>query len=82
MQYGQLPCDYGTMEQQEYLRPLLKLISEDAGLSTSVAISFVVIPAIRRKNNNTKNKMYLNSYDLSDWLPNAFMTYKSLVSEG
>jgi len=81
-QYGQLPDDYDITEQQEYLIPLKKLISEDAGAPLTPSIVFEVIPAIRKKPENTRNKMYVNPYDLSDWLPNAFMTYRNLVSEG
>ena len=76
-QFGQLPGGYKVSEQDEYLRPLLKLIAEDGG----VLPTFEVIPAIRKKPDNTRNKMYLNPYDLTDWLPNTFMTYRNLVSE-
>jgi hypothetical protein len=75
-QFGQLPDDYEASEQDEYLRSLLKLITEDS----STPIAFEVIPALRKKPDSTKNKMYLNPYDLSDWLPNAFMTYRNLMS--
>lgn len=77
--FGQLPDDYKTSEQDGYLRPLLKLITEDGGVPP---LTFEVIPAIRKKPDSTRSKMYLNPYDLTDWLPNAFMTYRNLVSEG
>jgi len=76
-QNGQLPDGYEISEQNEYLRPLLKLITEDGGTPTA----FEVIPALRKKPDSTQRKMYLNPYDLTDWLPNAFMTYRNLVSE-
>lgn len=76
-QFGKLPDDYTETEQKEYFRPLLKLIGEDGGIPPE----FEVIPAMRKKPDITHGKMYLNTYDLSDWLPNAFMTYKNLVSE-
>lgn len=76
-QFGKLPIDYVSHEQDEYLRPMLKLIDEDG----EKPIAFEVIPALRKKPDNTRSKMYLTPYDLSDWLPNAFMTFKKLVSE-
>lgn len=76
-QFGQLPNEYKVSQQKEFLHPLLKLISEDGG----VVPAFEVIPAMIKKPDNTQNKMYLNPYDLTDWLPNTFMTYRNLVSE-
>jgi len=78
-QFGRLPDDYETSKQNEYLRPLLKLITEDGGVPP---LAFEVIPAMRKKPDNTRSKMYLNPFDLTDWLPNTFMTYKNLVNEG
>jgi len=81
-EFGQLPDGYEYNEQQAFLMPLRKLITEDRDpLKTSPLIEFEVIPAILKKSNNTKTKLYLNPYDLSDWLPNAFMTYRNLISE-
>ena len=81
VQYGQLPGDYDNSEQKVYLIPLQKLISEDLGVpQPKPPIDFEVIPAILKKPENTRSNIYLNPYDLSDWLPNAFMTYKNLVS--
>ncbi len=77
IQFGQIPDDYDSSKQDEYLRPLLKLIIEDGGTPPE----FEVIPALRKKPDNTKSKMYLTPYDLTDWLPNAFMTYRNLVSK-
>ncbi len=82
-QYGQLPDDYGASEQEAYLAPLKKLISEDSGSKrVESAIIFNVIPALRKKPNNTKTNLYCNPYDLSDWLPNAFLTYRELTGGG
>jgi ATP-dependent helicase YprA (DUF1998 family) len=69
-----LPNDYEISEQKEYFRPLFKLIEEDGG----VPPEFEVIPALRKKPDSTRVKIYLNPYDLTDWLPNAFMTYRNL----
>lgn len=81
VQYGKLPDDYEKSEQKAYLIPLQKLISEDSGVPQSkLSIDFEVIPVILKKPENTRKKIYLNPYDLSDWLPNAFITYKSLMS--
>ena len=81
-QYGQLPDEYDDSEQEKYLVPLRKLISEDIGTpQPNPSVDFKVVPAIRKKLDNTRTKIYLNPYDLSDWLPNAFMTYRNLVCE-
>ncbi len=80
-QYGRLPDEYDRNKQRAYLAPLQKLISEDAGMSKpNTPIAFEVIPAIQKKPENTRSRIYLNPYDLSDWLPNAFMMYRNLVS--
>ncbi len=74
-QFGNLPDKYDMMKQAELLVPLQKLILEDGN---SKQITFEVIPALLRKPDNTRSKMYLNPYDLTDWLPNTFMTYRNL----
>lgn len=80
-QNGYLPDEYDNNEQKAYLAPLQKLISEDIGKpKPSPPVAFKVIPALRKKPENARGQIYLNPYDLSDWLPNAFMTYKNLVS--
>jgi hypothetical protein len=81
-QYRNLPDGYNANEQEEMLVPLRKLIADDGG-STQVAsaVAFEVIPALIKKPDNIGAKIYLNSFDLSDWLPNTFMTYKNLTSE-
>lgn len=74
-QWGKIPDGYDEREQKVLLIPLQKLISEDG---TSKSIEFEVIPALQKKPNNTKSKMFLNPYDLTDWLPNTFMKYRNL----
>lgn len=74
-QFEKLPDDYEISQKSVFLAPLQKLISEDG---SSKSIDFEVIPALRKKPEDMRNKMYLNPYDLTDWLPNAFMTYKNL----
>ena len=74
-QFGKLPDGYDVRKQAAFLAPLQKLISEDG---TSKSVGFEVLPALRKKPNNTRSKMYLNPYDLTDWLPNAFITYRNL----
>ena len=76
VQFGQLPYSYTASEKTAMLAPLEKLISEDGTKNNNV--TFEVVPAILKKPGNTKTMMYLNPYDLTDWLPNAFMTYKNL----
>ncbi len=81
-QFGQLPDDYDDSEQRAYLVPLKKLIIEDVGVQQpNSTVAFEVIPAIRKKPDNTKKKIYLNPYDLTDWLPNAFMKYRNTISK-
>ncbi|MGI5935334.1 MAG: DUF1998 domain-containing protein [Oscillospiraceae bacterium] len=82
IQYGQLPEEYDERKQEAFLVPLKKLISEDLDTpQPNPSVLFEVVPAIRKKPENIKTKIYLNPYDLSDWLPNAFMAYRNLVSE-
>lgn len=76
-QFRRMPEEYETTVQRDYLRPLLKLIKED----DAKPMEFEIIPALRRKPDNTQYKIFLNPYDLTDWLPNAFMTYRNQISE-
>lgn len=81
-EYNELPHEYNMGEQQALLEPLKRLITEDGGISEhKFPIGFEVLPAILKKPENTRARIYLNPYDLSDWLPNAFMTYKNLINE-
>lgn len=73
------PEDYSLEEQKKYLVPIKKLIAEDN--STSNEFRFEVIPALRKRIRDEKGKMYLNPYNLSDWLPNAFIEYIRKVHE-
>lgn len=73
---GQTPSEYDEAEQEAFLIPLKKLIVEDSEV-LKPEINFNVLPAILKKPENTDTIMYLNPYDLTDWLPNAFMTYKN-----
>lgn len=41
-------------------------------------MDFEVLPALYKKPRNTEKKMYLNPYDLIDWLPNTFVDYIAL----
>jgi len=74
-QFGKLPDGYNASEQKAFFVPLQKLITEDG---TPKSIEFEVIHALQKKPDNTRSKMYLNPYDLTDWLPNTFMTYRNL----
>ena len=79
-QFGQLPDEYGVEEQKTYMAPLQKLIIEDSGKpQPDSRVTFEVIPALCKKPKDTKGKLYLNPYDLSDWLPNAFLAYRKLI---
>jgi len=82
-QYIRLPAQYSTSEQEGLLAPLRKLITDDGGAAKSNPhVEFEVIPAILKKPESSRAKIYLNPYDLSDWLPNAFMTYRNYISGG
>lgn len=76
---GKLPNDYTIEQQEEFLRPLRKIIEEENVDNTQV--DFEVIPALRKKPENTLSKLYLNPYNVSDWLPNTFMEYMHLIDE-
>ena len=58
------------------LYPLLKLIEEDGSRTGTETLCFEVIPALMKKDNSDPQKLYFNPYDLTDWLPNAFMKFK------
>lgn len=75
------PKDYSEGEQKAYLAPLEKLIRELKGVSAKDDIVFEVIPSLRKRERNEKGKLYLNPYNLSDWLPNAFMEYLGKINE-
>ena len=76
---GKYPDDYSREEQDKYLIPLKKLISESAEKDGN--IQFEVIPSLRKRIKDEKGKMYLNPYNLSDWLPNAFREYLGKIQE-
>ncbi len=74
---GQFPEHYEVDEQERFLAPLVKLIKEETDKAPT--IQFEVIPALRKKPHPERGKMYFNPYDLSDWLPNAFVSYMNNV---
>lgn len=77
---GIVPADYDRSKQLDYLIPLKHLIIEETGVSEEqIVMDFEVLPALYRKPENTERKMYLNPYDLMDWLPNTFMDYIALL---
>lgn len=75
------PEEYSLEEQKKYLVPIKKLITETKNNSTSKDFKFEVIPALRKRIRDEKGKIYLNPYNLSDWLPNAFIEYLGKVHE-
>ena len=78
---GMLPEDYNETDQQHYLIPLKHLICDEMHVQEGdIPIRFEVLPALFKKPRNTRDVMYLNPYDLSDWLPNTFMDYRALVA--
>ena len=78
---GKYPEDYAMDEQEAILAPLKKLIRESRDTKSVEAISFEVIPSLRKRIRDEKGKLYLNPYNLSDWLPNAFREYMNKVHE-
>jgi len=71
-QHGKIPSEYSQKEQEEYLVSLRNLIEDKDNI-----ISLKVIPAMKRKPIAITNEvMYLNPYDLTDWLPNTFGLYE------
>ena len=78
---GKYPQDYSKEEQDGYLEPLKKLIRESKDISAKDNIVFEVIPSLRKRKRNEKGKLYLNPYNLSDWLPNTFLEYLRKINE-
>ena len=68
-------------KSKKYLVPLKKLIKESKGVSVKDDIAFEVIPSLRKRRRNEKGKLYLNPYNLSDWLPNTFREYLGKINE-
>ena len=78
---GKYPEDYSEEEQKELLVPLKKLIKESKGENPEDMIEFEVIPSLRKRIRDEKRKLYLNPYNLSDWIYNAFLEYNGKVNE-
>lgn len=78
---GKYPEDYSEAEQQSLLVPLKKLIRESGDNENKGLLKFEVIPSLRKRIRDEKGKLYLNPYNLSDWLPNAFMDYCNKIHE-
>lgn len=72
---GKYPEDYSVEEQEVCLAPLRKLIRESKDVNPDTTITFEVIPCLRKRERDVKGKIYLNHYNLSDWLPNAFVEF-------
>jgi ATP-dependent helicase YprA (DUF1998 family) len=72
-----MPGDYSNREQAEMLKPLEHLIADSLEKFTKIDIE--VVPSLRKKPADTDDKIYLNPYDLTDWLPNTFLNYSRIV---
>jgi ATP-dependent helicase YprA (DUF1998 family) len=73
---GKIPDYFDDETQEKYLIPLLKII-KDTDITQPPPNLFRVIPSLRKKPSNSRKTIYYNPYDLSDWLPNSFLTYKN-----
>ena len=71
------PDEYSKDEKTLYLLPLLRLIKESDDTKDMVLPSIDVIPALLKKPTQKRNSVFFNPYDLSDWLPNAFMEIRN-----
>ncbi|MDR2458015.1 MAG: DEAD/DEAH box helicase [Clostridiales Family XIII bacterium] len=69
------PDDYDDNEQSKWRQPLENMINDDKSISL-IDNSIVVIPALLRKKDDSKSQIFLNPYDLTEGLPNAFIAYK------
>ena len=78
---GKYPEDYSSDEQEAFLAPLKKLIEESRDTEPTEVIKFEVIPSLRKRIRDEKGKLYLNPYNLSDWLPQAFIEYRAKVKQ-
>ena len=76
---GKYPSDYSKEEQEYNLAPLKKLIKESDCGNAKTTLAFEVIPSLRKRERDEKGKMYLNLYNLSDWLPNTFLEYQNKI---
>lgn len=78
---GKYPEDYSSDEQEAFLAPLKKLIEESRDTEPAEVINFEVIPSLRKRIRDEKRKLYLNPYNLSDWLPQAFIEYRAKIKQ-
>ncbi|MDD6219360.1 MAG: DEAD/DEAH box helicase [Selenomonadaceae bacterium] len=77
--YNEIPEDYSEVEQEKMLSPLKKLVCDAEGPDYLDKVMFKVIPALRKRPRERAGSMYLNAYNLSDWLPNTFMEFLEKV---
>ena len=78
---GRLPEPYDEKTQNRYLIPLKRLIEEEIGAKETASLPFEVLPALYSKSADTEERMLVNPYDLSDWLPNTFLRYVRLTKK-
>lgn len=78
---GKYPQDYSPEEREVFLAPLKKLIVESGRSVEDQELQFEVIPSLRKRIRDDKHKLYLNPYNLSDWLPNTFLEYLDKIHE-
>ena len=76
-EFNRYPDEYSEKEQELYLMPLLRLLEESDDTKDLELPCFEVIPALLKKPLPQSNRVFFNPYDLSDWLPNAFMEIRN-----
>lgn len=77
---GKYPSAYSKQEQQKMISPLKKMITEEQSLDNYVEYSIEVIPALIKRPESNGKTIYFNSYNLEDWLPNAFMEFCNFIA--
>lgn len=78
-EYNEVPDTLDAETQDKMLVPLKKLILDELP-DFDDKVKLEVIPALLRKPQQITDTIYLNQYDLSDWLPNTFIMYEKIVN--
>ena len=77
---GKFPSAYSKREQEYMIAPLKKLIAEERDMEKLPEYFIEVIPALVKRPEADGKTIYFNSYNLEDWLPNAFMEFCNYIA--